>query len=573
MRFSSGENNNIDKASIDEFKKKKTNIYIYNDECATLYELDELPPRNINLEALNCAFTISNTLNLKYFDKIQFMRKMIVDGSCPSGFQRTAILGLGGVIEIENKKKIGINAINLEEDSCRIIEKNQNENIFSLDRLGIPLIEITTDCNLNTSKEVFSCAKKLGMILRSDERIKKGLGTIRQDLNISIKSGSRIEIKGCQDLKNLENIVNIEIMRQMNLIKLKNELNKRKLNKKNFYEKKFFNLTKNFKNTKCNFIKNKLVFGIKFNNFKNILGFELCENIKIGTEIKNKNKVKFSMFNGIIHSDENLEKYEIKKNDLEKILGKNFLILVGDDEKLIKKSLKNLIEILKEFFDNMKPQVRQVINIFNTKYLRDISTSGRMYPETDLKNLKINFDEIKKFKINEFYDDKIKRISKQLNLDENKTKIILEKFEENEINNLLKNSFRDCKKLFEIIYEIPKDIKKRENLKIYNFKFSLLNDLLKLDKKKKFSQKIIRDIFISLYKDKKDECENLEKYLKKKNLIFDEIPQKEIENKIKKLILKNPKAPIGALMGICMKEFCGKVDGKKINEILRKELK
>ena len=180
-------------------------------------ELDEEPPHNINKKALKVSLKISKMLNSNIIKNIQFMRKLIVDGSIVSGFQRTALIGIGGHILVNNKK-IGINYINLEEDSSKIIDSEKK--IFSLSRQGTPLIEISTAPHIKTPNEAKEVAYFLGNILNSFKEIKRGIGTIRQDLNVSIKNGAKVELKGVQNLKEIPNIIENEVERQKNLLNL-----------------------------------------------------------------------------------------------------------------------------------------------------------------------------------------------------------------------------------------------------------------------------------------------------------------------------------------------------------------
>ncbi len=257
LRFSSSEMGEVDRAADDEFKKDKYNIYKYNDDVACLVELDEEPPKEPNKKALSVAIRISKMMNLILFDKVTFMRKLIIDGSITSGYQRTAMLGFDGYIDTKYGK-VRINGINLEEDSCRTIERFDNHTIFALDRQGIPLIEITTGTDIKNSEQGFEIAKIIGNYLRSFPETKRGLGTIRQDLNVSIEGGARVEIKGAQNLKLIPNIIDAEIRRQRIMKSIREELKERKINGNNFSDKKIYDVTEIFKDSKSDVIKSNL---------------------------------------------------------------------------------------------------------------------------------------------------------------------------------------------------------------------------------------------------------------------------------------------------------------------------
>ncbi len=214
-----GETGKVDIAAAYEQSKKKTYVYQAYSDSTCLLELDEEPPHQINQEALRIALQISLLLNAQPLAVTQVMRKTVVDGSNTSGFQRTMLIATDGFVEV-NGKKIGIQSICLEEDAARIIKQGDSENIFRLDRLGIPLIEIATAPDIASPDEAKQVALKLGEILRSC-KVKRGIGTIRQDVNMSIQGGSRVEIKGVQEPALIAKTIETEIERQLMILKQK----------------------------------------------------------------------------------------------------------------------------------------------------------------------------------------------------------------------------------------------------------------------------------------------------------------------------------------------------------------
>jgi Glu-tRNA(Gln) amidotransferase subunit E-like FAD-binding protein len=207
-----GESGEVDVAAKHEAEKNKEFIYEgYNTTC--LVELDEEPPHEINQDALKIALEIAIFLNCKIFSIAQIMRKTVIDGSNTSGFQRSVLIGRDGWI-ITKTGRVGIESICLEEDACRVIEKKKDSTIFRLDRLGIPLVEIATAPDIKNAEHVKEVALYLGNVLRSC-KVKRGIGTIRQDINLSIRGGERIEIKGFQDPAMMTKTVDNEIERQL----------------------------------------------------------------------------------------------------------------------------------------------------------------------------------------------------------------------------------------------------------------------------------------------------------------------------------------------------------------------
>jgi len=213
-----GESGEIDVAAAHEVSMEREFSYeCYDTTC--LVELDEEPCHEINQEALKIALQISLLLNAKIFPITQIMRKTVVDGSNTSGFQRTVMIARDGFIETQSGR-VGIASICLEEDSARIVGEKGGEKIavYRLDRLGIPLIEIATEPEIKHPSQAKEVALHMGEVLRS-VKVKRGLGTIRQDVNLSVKGGKRVELKGFQDIRNIERAMETEVKRQIELVK------------------------------------------------------------------------------------------------------------------------------------------------------------------------------------------------------------------------------------------------------------------------------------------------------------------------------------------------------------------
>jgi Glu-tRNA(Gln) amidotransferase subunit E-like FAD-binding protein len=225
LRASAGESGKVDIAAAYEQLKGKLFTYWGYDDITCLVEMDEEPPGPINKDALKTCLQIAQILNCRIVDKIQVMRKTVVDGSNTSGFQRTALVGMNGHIDI-NGKKIRISSVCLEEEACQVMNRTKDHDTYNISRLGIPLIEIATEPDIANPLECKDTAAKIGMILRSTGACKRGIGSIRQDVNISIKGGERVEIKGFQDLKSIPKVVDNEIQRHLDLLKKKKKIEK-----------------------------------------------------------------------------------------------------------------------------------------------------------------------------------------------------------------------------------------------------------------------------------------------------------------------------------------------------------
>lgn len=225
LRAVAGETGEIDIAAKHEMAKGKRFQYEGNSEDVCLVEMDEEPPHPINPKSVDVALQIAKMMNMKIVDEIQVMRKTVVDGSNVTGFQRTALVGFDGTIETSHGD-VKVDSLCLEEEACQKIDSSENMTRYRLDRLGIPLLEIATAPDIVSPEHAKEAAEKIGMILRSTGKCKRGIGTIRQDVNVSIKGGVRVEIKGFQDLKTIPIVVENEIKRQQEEIQKGTKLEK-----------------------------------------------------------------------------------------------------------------------------------------------------------------------------------------------------------------------------------------------------------------------------------------------------------------------------------------------------------
>ena len=209
-----GEAGSVDVAAEYQAALDKEFVYQgYDTTC--LVELDEEPPHEINKDSLKIAIQIALLMNMKIIPLTQIMRKTVIDGSNTSGFQRTVLIAIKGHIET-TKGKVGIESLLLEEDAARIVKREEGKEIYRLDRLGIPLVEVVTAPDIKDAEHAKEVALQIGDILRSC-KVKRGIGTIRQDVNISIRGENRVEIKGMQNMDIFVKAIDNEIERQRDL--------------------------------------------------------------------------------------------------------------------------------------------------------------------------------------------------------------------------------------------------------------------------------------------------------------------------------------------------------------------
>ncbi|MFW9879906.1 MAG: Glu-tRNA(Gln) amidotransferase subunit GatE, partial [Candidatus Thorarchaeota archaeon] len=428
MRPVLGEMGTYDEAMLTEYEKGMEITYEgYNDVVCT-YELDDTPPFTCNTEARKVALQIAMLLNANIIEEMHVCRKNYLDGSVPCGFQRTMILGTDGYITLENGKKVRIDILSLEEDAARKIKTVEKTNYFRLDRLGIPLVEVTTKPDIRTPEECREAAERIGLLLWSTN-VKKVLGSIRQDINVSIKVGTRIEIKGVQKLDWIPTLINHEISRQIKLFEIKEEIEKRKLDGKNIQDN-FIDLSEVLVKTKSNFISKgiksgKTLSGINFSGFKGIFGKELMADYRFGTEVSSKVKI-ISGLKGIIHSDENLNKYNFSNEDIKRIKDNlsskedDCFVLVLGSNKEVKKAMKVIINRVKFAFEGVPPETRRALETGNTEFLRELHGGARLYPDTDTEAICNLEEEISDIKISlpEYPWITIKQYSKKYNTGE-----------------------------------------------------------------------------------------------------------------------------------------------------------
>lgn len=408
----------IDAASQAEYSKRRLFEYqvFHSDNC--LVETDEEPPHLLNSNALKIVLSVAHQLHAKPVDEVYVMRKVVIDGSNTAGFQRTSIIALNGHID-SSKGTVRIPAIALEEESAGIVSRDSGKTVYRLDRLGIPLIEIATEPDIKDGEHLKEVAEKIGMILRTTGKVARGLGTIRQDVNISTEGGARVEIKGAQDLKMLHLFVENEKKRQLELVKILSELRKRKALPVKKHSK---DVTSIFKKTEAKLIKKGLeagnmVLAQKLSGHAGILGKEIQKGKRYGTELSDY--AKLGGVKGIIHSDEKLSKYGISENE-EKKLREELSIKEEDAFILIvapKEQAGNAVEhaIRRANMDFVPEETRRANPDGTSNFMRPLPGRARLYPETDVPPIPIDKELLSSLESFESLDEKKKKLEKLLN--------------------------------------------------------------------------------------------------------------------------------------------------------------
>jgi glutamyl-tRNA(Gln) amidotransferase subunit E len=406
-----------DQASAAESSRERTFEYqVFRNNC--LVEMDEEPPGMLNADALKVALQVALQLNATPVNEVHVMRKTVIDGSNTSGFQRTAIVAMNGHVDT-SKGAIAIPLIAIEEESAGIISAGEARATYRLDRLGIPLIEISTTPDIKDGAHLTEVAQKIGMILRTLPGVARGLGTIRQDVNISTEGGARVEIKGAQDLKMLPQYVENEVKRQLELVKLLSELRARGVFPVKRHE---IDATKIFHDTKAAMVAAGLKAGAavlaqKLPSHKGLLGWELQHGKRYGTELSDY--AKLAGVKGIVHSDENMEKYGITKEELSHLhreLGmgaEDAFVLVVAPKPQAERALGHVLG--RANMDYVPPETRRANPDGTSSFMRPLPGRARLYPETDVPPITLTKELLESVERTESLEAKKEKLEKMLN--------------------------------------------------------------------------------------------------------------------------------------------------------------
>lgn len=557
LRAAAGEQGETDTAARQEQQRDRTFTYEGYQDTTCLVEVDEEPPLPLNPEALRTTIQFSSLVQAQLVPILQVMRKIVVDGSNTSGFQRTMLVGMNGFIG-SSAGKVKITGINLEEDACRNIQETGEERTYRLDRLGIPLIEIGTAPDIHTPEQCQEVAKKLGWLLRSLPFVKRGLGTIRQDVNISIAGGNRIEIKGAQDLKMLPAMVQYEVQRQQVLLRIKEELRGTRLIPLEIIELSVLMNNCPSPVIQRAFQKGGKVLGMRLNNFAGRLKQELQPNVRLGTEFSGRAKV-IAGVGGIFHSDE-LPNYGI--TDLAPLRKKlkcaenDAFILVADEEQKARWALAAVYARAEETLRGVPLEVRKAEPDGTSSYVRPIPGAARMYPETDIHLMVLSSEKIS---LPETIEQKIERYQKQFHLSADLATFAalsdrLFLFEE------LVKKYPNIKPAFiaETLVSTPLDIKRQYNEDPEKLRDEHFRELFAALAAGKIHKDIVLDVLIDMIKGQF----SVERYAG--------LGTEQIHQVLQEILQKNPDAPFSALMGQAMKQLAGKASGKFIAEELQK---
>jgi glutamyl-tRNA(Gln) amidotransferase subunit E len=584
LRPTQSELGQVDPAAFFEFRKGVQILYEANRAVSCLVEMDEEPPHQLNREAIETALTVALMTNAKPVHETHVMRKTVIDGSNTTGFQRTCIIALDGSIEVDGKN-IPIQLIALEEDAARKIGEEDGGRIirYRIDRLGIPLIEVTTAPVLYSPKEVEKTALTIGRILRATARVKRGLGTIRQDLNVSLSEGALVEIKGVQELELVSKVIEYEVQRQLSLLGIRDELTKRGLKEKDL-RNEFLDITTVFGKTKCKVIKkaleeNKKVLAVRLPRFADLLKTELMPGIRLGTEMADHAHF-WGRVSGIFHTDE-LPGYGItaeeasQLRELAKADEQDAVVFVADNVENAADALKAVTQRAQEALKGVSEETRGANPDGTTRYTRPRPGAARMYPETDVPPIEVSDEYLESLGLSlpELTEQKMTRLTKEYKLNQKLAMQVLDSEYSQLFETIVKRTKVSPTVVAAALTETFKGLR-REGIEIENVSDQQILELFRLIDEGQAAKEAIQDIVSWLAKNKDASVMNALKKLALKMLTEEEL-EAIIDNVMrenKSLIEKNEKAAFGILMGLVMQKVRGKANPQLVNRILKKKL-
>ncbi|MBX2991390.1 MAG: Glu-tRNA(Gln) amidotransferase subunit GatE [Bacteroidetes bacterium] len=393
MRPTLSELGEYDGTALMEFKTKKNIIYRINRDTVCTYEMDDTPPFQINEEALDIALGIGMMYGCELVDELHIARKQYLDGSIPTGFQRTAIFSLNGIIPFKGRE-VRVVQMSIEEDSCREVSDIGHQRVYLTDRLGMPLIETVTGPDMKTPYEVAEVAELCRWMARSTGMVRTGIGAARQDVNVSVTGGTRVEIKGVPRIPHIPLLTYNEAMRQWNLLRLRDELHRRGITADAF-QASTESVTKLLKKTRYLPLENALASGMIVNcvvlrGFRDLLRWQTQTDTFFSKEISDRVRVIacLTTLPNILHSDSPSESLATAEwQSIKKAVGAtedDTLVLVWGSEQDAATGAQEITIRAKEATIGIPSETRQALRDGTNGFERILPGADRMYPDTDL---------------------------------------------------------------------------------------------------------------------------------------------------------------------------------------------
>ena len=576
LRPTQSELGEVDEAAMKEFLKGKSYLYQGYGDTTCLVEIDEEPPHTPNQEALEIALEIALLLNADVVDEVHFMRKLVIDGSNTSGFQRTAVIAVDGNLKIGDTE-LRIPTICLEEEAARKISEENGQTVFRLDRLGIPLVEITTAPDITSPIMAREAALKIGELLRSTMKVKRGLGTIRQDINVSVEGGSRVEIKGVQDLNQIPRIIENERKRQRMLLKVKDELRARGV-AKDALSFSPIDVSDVLETSQSKLIKKLLragvALGLKLPGFasllKNKLGPEMAQHARVASGVR-----------GIIHSDE-LPGYGISEDDLDNLNRKlqpgarDAFILCIADAAAAERALRAAFERALAALDGVPEETRVANQDGTSSYMRPLPGAARMYPETDIPPVVVTPERIARIKsrLPEAYEEKEKRFVRDYKLSREQAAQIVRSVYADFFEEVVRETGIQASIVVSTLLGTIKELRKENKAPDVGANRETIKEIFSLVAQGEMAKEAIPEILVEMAKDPRIDIRKALRKMGAEGASEEEVRRliREILRERESFIRDRGRQAAKPLMGLLMKELRGRCDGRMVSKLLMEEL-
>jgi glutamyl-tRNA(Gln) amidotransferase subunit E len=566
------------------FEASKMRIAEYHAEAGTscLVEADEEPPHEVNPEALETALVFSLALHSRIMDEIHVMRKIVIDGSNTSGFQRTMLIASGGYLDAGGKK-VGVQSICLEEDASKAIGDDRQARKYGLDRMGVPLVEIALEPVTGKPDEIMRVALTLGRLLRASKRVARGLGSIRQDVNISILGGAVVEVKGVQQLDQLIKVVEHEMARQQGLVLIAQKLKERGIDTAAMGDRveDVIDIMSKSESKKVSEVIESpgAVFrAIRVPGFAGMIGFEPYKDIRLGKELGEL--VRFYDLGGVFHSDE-LPKYGITKEEVEAVrarlaLGENdAFVIVGGPKEKVGFAADAIIRRLKAALTGVPAETRAATLEGKTVFSRPRPGAARMYPETDIPTIPVTADTLASLagKVPRPWDEQVDAIAKKYGLNAKLASQIFDSeylpvFEQLAASTKVQPTFI-ASKLTEDITSLQ-----RQDLDASALTDRVIADVFKRLDAGAMAKESVALIFEKLMKKEARDVDDAIKALGLSSMSDGDLSEAldRIIGENMQVVKEKGMAALSQVMGRAMAQLRGKADGQKINSMLKEKL-
>ncbi|TLZ45665.1 MAG: Glu-tRNA(Gln) amidotransferase subunit GatE [Methanobacteriota archaeon] len=570
LRPTQSELGEVDAAAIEEAKRRLMFVYEATPNSC-LVEADEEPPHLPNPEALDIALEIALLLDAKPVAEVDFMRKLVIDGSNTAGFQRSALVALDGHLEVGGKR-IGVPTLLLEEDAARKLGEAEGEVVYRLDRLGIPLVEIATTPNIETPEEAREVALAFGSLLRATRKVMRGIGTIREDVNVSIEGGARIEIKGVQELRLMATFVEKEVERQRMLLEVAAELRRRGVRSVASEPR---DLTALFRGTESKVVasalkKGGVVLGMAFPGFAGLL------KDKLGPELAAHARI--AGVGGIFHSDE-LPTYGITPAEVEavrrelKLGAQDAFVLIAEEEGRARAAFDEMLPRAAAAIQGVPPETREPRPDGTTAYSRPLPGRARMYPETDVPPIRVTSERLERIRegLPERPEITVGRLAREYEIHDQQARQLVQEGVD-DVFEMIAREFGEARVVATVLLYTFGELR-RENLDVDGIPVDRLRELFSLLKAGRFAKEAMPEILREMARRGVRATDAISvlgvKGLSREELegIVDSVLDESAD-----AIAARGEGADKALMGRVMERVRGKADGKLVSDVLHERL-